>query len=65
MPTSEAQKAALKRYYEKTKENQKRITISLNAAEYTDNRAIMDETAATPLTVWREGIKAIKAKQDE
>ena len=65
MPTSEAQKAAMRRYYEKTKENQKRITISLTAEEYAYSRATMEEHGATPLKVWRAGIAAIRQAERE
>ena len=62
MATSQAQKDALKRYYQKTKANQKRITISLNAEEYAASRERMKAHGASPVDVWRAGLAAIDAQ---
>lgn len=59
MATTQAQRDALKRYYEKTKANQKRITISLNAQEYAASRERMEAHGVTPVDVWRAGLAAI------
>ena len=59
MPTTQAQRDALKRYYQKTKENQKRVTISLNAEEYAASRERMKANGATPVDVWRAGIATL------
>lgn len=59
---TEAQKQALKRYYEKNKDNQKRITISMNAEEYANCRTIMKEHNVTPLQVWRDAIERLKTE---
>lgn len=65
MPTSQAQRDALKRYYQKTKANQKRVTISLNAEEYAASRERMKANGATPVDVWRAGIATLPPPTEE
>lgn len=61
MSTSEAQKRALKKYYEKTKSNQKRITVSMTAAEYDVSRATLKANGLTPLQAWRRLMSELNA----
>ena len=62
---STAQKEADKRYKEKTKGKYKGIMVTLPAKEAEYHRDIMQSVGATPVQVWRAGIKTITGENDD
>ena len=56
---SNPQKAADKRYKEKTKGKYRGIMVTLPTEEADDHRRLMQEKGATPVQVWRAGIKSL------
>lgn len=63
MATTEAQKRAMKKYYEsKRSKTQKTISITLTAEQADQDRQIIAEHKTTPGEVWRKAIDRLKAE---
>ena len=65
MAQTEAQKRAREKYNAKNPNRYKRIGITLPADEAEAHRDIMQSIGATPVQVWRAGIKTITSENDD
>ena len=64
--TSEAQKAAMRAYYQRKKaagEAQKVIAITMNQTEYESSRATLAAHGLTPLQAWRRLMDELNAER--
>lgn len=65
MAQTEAQKRAREKYNAKNPNKYKTIGITLPADEAEEHRDIMATIGATPVQVWRAGIKTITDENNE
>lgn len=65
MAQTEAQKRAREKYNAKNPNKYKTIGITLPADEAEYHRDIMQSIGATPVQVWRAGIKTIASEKDD
>lgn len=65
MAQTEAQKRAREKYNAKNPNKYKRIGITLPADEAEEHRDIMATIGATPVQVWRAGIKTITGENND
>jgi DNA-binding MarR family transcriptional regulator len=61
---SEAQKAADKRYYEKTRSERRYITLHVTAKEREEIDRVLAENNITALELFRKAIKELKEKSN-
>ena len=61
MTISDAQKKALKAYYNKTKGQRKQFVITLPIEEYNHAQEVLKANATTPTELFRNAIKHIES----